>query len=347
LNLRELPGLKKTLARISPAGYGWNALKGLFSSLPFQVKLYESAALARTLAQDVEGGQIDLLFVHLLRMAEYVRPFVSIPRILDMVDSLCLHYRRMPRIWRSPQWLAARADRSRVCRYEAEMPALFDWVLLNSPVDLAAVRERTHAENLVLVPNTLDLEEFPIGAGPVDPNRIVFAGKLDYLPNWDAVIYFAERILPLVKRSLSGAHFVVVGWNPPRAVRALARVPGVTVLANVADTRPEVTRSAISVAPLRSGGGSQHKILESLALGVPVVATPIAARPFVQDENGPILVGGTPGEFAERVLRLMTDTGYRELMGRAARALVESRYTWQKGLAPLDRILEQVAVSCK
>lgn len=343
----EPVGLEKRLFRISPAGYGWNAVKGLFSDLPFQVKLYENGELLRGLTADVERGQIDLFFVQLLRMAEYVRPFSHIPRILDLVDSICLHYHRMPRIWHSPRWLAARVDRERVCRYEAQMPGRFDTVLLASPIDLAVVRKRTGAQNLVLVPNGVDLEEFSIREGPVDPNRIVFFGRLDYLPNSDAATYFAKRILPLVKRSVSGAHFVVVGWNPPPAVRALARVPGVSVLANVPDTRPEVARSAVSVAPLRFGAGTQYKILESLALGVPVVATPGSAQPFVRDEAGPILIGRNPAEFADQVARLLKDAELRESVRRAGRSLVESRYGWENALVPLDRALDQLVKPTK
>jgi len=339
----EPVGLEKRLFRISPAGYGWNALKGLFSRLPFQVKLYESGEFLRALTADVERGQIDLFFVQLLRMAEYARPFRPIPRILDMVDSICLHYQRMPRIWHSPRWLAARADRDRVCRYEAQLPAQFNAVLLSSPVDLAWVRERTGAGNLVLVPNGVELDTCSYLEGPPEANSVIFFGRLDYLPNADAAIYFAREILPLVRSSVPEVRFLVVGWNPPRAVRALGRMPGVTVRANVPDVRREAARCAVSVAPLRFGAGSQYKILESLALGVPVVATPEPARALLDDTAGPILVGRNPEEFANQVTRLLTDGAYREGQSRAGRSLVESRYIWEQALAPLDRTLEVVS----
>lgn len=341
----EPVGLEKRLFRISPAGYSWNAVKGLFSRLPFQVKLYENGELLRALTADVERGQIDLFFVQLLRMAEYVRPFSHIPRILDLVDSICLHYHRMPRIWHSPRWLAARVDRERVCRYEAQMPGRFDTVLLASPVDLAAVRKRTGGQNLVLVPNGVDLDNRPSVEESPEPNRIIFFGKLDYLPNADAAIYFVREILPLVRRTVPEAQFLVAGWSPPRAVRALGRMEGVTVRANVPDIKVEVSRSVVSVAPLRFGAGTQYKILESLALGVPVVATPEPARALVGHTTGPILVGRNPQEFANQVARLLTDAACRERMGRAGRSLVQTRYSWERVLAPLDRVLEGI-IAC-
>lgn len=340
-------GLEQKLFPKSLLGYGYCAFKGLFSRLPFQVKLYESAALARALAEDVKRGQIDLLFVHLLRMADYVLPYAGVPRILDMVDSLCLHYHRMPRIWHSPRWLATRVDRARVCKYEAEMPGRFDSVLLASPADLAWVRHRTQAENLVLVPNGVDLEHCSLNDVPPEPNRIIFFGKLDYLPNADAAIYFAREIFPLVKRSVPEAHLFVVGWSPPRGVRALARLQGVTVRANVPDIRVEVAKSSVAVAPLRFGAGTQYKILESLALGVPVVATPEPVRALLEDTAGPILIGSNPEEFADQTARLLQDAGLRERARRAGRLLVESRYSWDDALAPLDRILDQRAKPTK
>jgi glycosyltransferase involved in cell wall biosynthesis len=225
------------------------------------------------------------------------------------------------------------------------MPGRFDTVLLASPVDLAAVRKRTGGQNLVLVPNGVDLDNRPSVEESPEPNRIIFFGKLDYLPNADAAIYFVREILPLVRRTVPEAQFLVAGWSPPRAVRALGRMEGVTVRANVPDIKVEVSRSVVSVAPLRFGAGTQYKILESLALGVPVVATPEPARALVGHTTGPILVGRNPQEFANQVARLLTDAACRERMGRAGRSLVQTRYSWERVLAPLDRVLEGI-IAC-
>ena len=340
----DLAGLQQRLFTISSLGYGWNALKGLISNLPLQVNLYEDPDLKRVLAEDVKSGKIDLIVVHLARMAEYARPFRTVPKILDMVDSLCLHYSRMPPKPRwNPRWAAARFDRERICRYEPTLPGDFDSVLLSSPVDLEAVRSRSKAKNLVLVPNGVDLEKHAFNEGPFDPNRIVFFGKLDYLPNSDAAIYFTTEILPLVKKRIPKASFVIAGWNPTDGVRALGRRDGVTVEANIRDVRAVVACSAVSVAPLRFGAGTQYKILESLAMGVPVVATVNAARGFMgTDAKLPILVASRPSEFAERVVQVMTDTTYRDQFRREGRSMVEAHYGWDQVLSPLDALLAAI-----
>ena len=343
-NSPDLAGLRERLFTISSAGYGWNALKALFSSLPLQVNLYEDLDLRRVLANDVKSGKIDVIMVHLARMAEFARPFTTVPKILDMVDSLSLHYSRMPaRPGLNPRWAAARFDRDRICRYESTLPGLFDSVLLSSPVDLEAVRSRSKAENLALVPNGVDLEKHAFNEGPFDPNRIVFFGKLDYLPNSDAAIYFANETLPLVNKQIPKASFVIAGWNPASAVRALGRMDGVTVEANIQDVRPIVACSAVSVAPLRFGTGRQYKILESLAMGVPVVATANAARGFMETEARlPILVANRPSKFAERVVQVMRDTTYRDQLRRQGRSMVEAHYGWDRVLSPLDDLLADI-----
>jgi len=322
------------------AAYAWNVLKGLISELPLQVKLYETPRLLQGLKADVERGEIDLIFVHLLRMAEYARPFPEIPRILDMVDSLCLHYRRMAASAFSIRKMPALIDSGRVCRYECAVPTWFDSVLLTSQVDLDFVQEASRAANLRLVQNGVELSEFSVTEQFVDPQRIVFMGKLDYLPNADAAVYFAKQVLPIIRRSVPGARLLIVGFNPTKAVRALSCVPGIGVLANVPDVRPAVAGSAVSVAPLRFGAGIQNKVLESLALGVPVVASAEAGGAFRHHRESPLLVGGNAEDLAGHVVRLLTDGAFREKLSRQSRIFVERWYAWERVLKPLDDALQ-------
>lgn len=343
--LPRLTGLEENLFPISYLGYARNAWKGIFSNLPLQTRLFETGQLARALSRDVEQGKIDVLIVHLVRMAEYARPFHGLPRILDMTDSLHLHYSRMPRLLLRPHGLAARVEKRRLARYEWEVTAWFDGVVLASPVDIAWLRERGAESNFLLIPTGVDAASFPFYEGSFDPHRIVFLGKLDYLPNADAAVYFTRQVLPLVRRVIPQAEFTVVGWNPPRVVRDLAREPGVQVLANVPDVRPEVVRSAVSVAPMRFGAGIQVKVLESLALGTPAVATECVAGAFGEEGKEAIPVGRDPEELAHHVACILGDAAYREQLRRTGRKLIETRFQWHQVLAPLDATLARMPVT--
>ncbi|HEX5413754.1 MAG TPA: glycosyltransferase [Terriglobia bacterium] len=328
---------------MTKAAFAWNSAAAVFSDLPLQVKLYQCSDLFRKLDADIRGGAFDLLFVHLIRMAEYARPFKAIPRILDMTDSIHLHYTRMPHLSLTLQGLAAPIERTRLQRYEAAVCSWFDHVLLASPLDLAWLQSRRSERNLVLCPTGIEIGAFPFYVGDFHPNRIIFVGKLDYLPNTDAAIYFAREILPRIRRAIPNAEFVVAGWNPPGAVRKLAREPNVRVLPNVADLRVEITQSAVSVAPMRFGSGIQVKILESLALGTPAVATESVIGAFGEEGKKAILVGRNPDDFAEKVVSILKDCAARERLRQSGRRLIERRFQWGQVLAPLDRILDGLA----
>ncbi|HXH51194.1 MAG TPA: glycosyltransferase [Terriglobia bacterium] len=339
----DLPGLEQKSFQMAKTAFVWNGAGAFFSGLPLQVKLYQCPDLVQKLDADIRSGALDLLFVHLIRMAEYARPYSHLPRILDMADSIYQHYSRMRKIWWSPRWVGARMDRNRVRRYEAEVPRWFDSVLIHTEEDLEWVRKQSGATNLTQSLMGVDADEYAFREGPYDSRRIIYCSKLDYLPNADAAIYFATRIFPLVRRRLPDAQFSVVGFNPPRSVRELARIPGVEVRANVLDVRQEMSNAAVSVAPVRFGAGIQNKILQSLSMGIPVVATPFAARPFGEPASSPLLTAESPQDFADHVVRVLDDPQYRMQLARAGRKLIEAHFQWEQVLAPLDRILEGLA----
>jgi glycosyltransferase involved in cell wall biosynthesis len=339
----DLPGLEQKVFQMPKAAFAWNGAGAFFSSLPLQVKLYQCPDLVQKLDLDIRSGVFDLLFVHLIRMAEYARPYSHLPRILDMADSISQHYARMRKLWWSPRWVGARIDRDRVRRYEAEVPRWFDSVLIHTEEDLGWVRKQSGATNLTQSLMGVDADEYAFQEGPYDSRRIIYCGKLDYLPNADAALYFANRIFPLVRRRLPDAQFSVVGFNPPRSVRELARIPGVEVRANVLDIRREMSSAAVSVAPVRFGAGIQNKILQSLSMGIPVVATLFAARPFGEPASSPLLAAESPQDFADHLVRVLDDQQYRRQLAHAGRKLIEARFQWSQVLAPLDRILEGFA----
>jgi sugar transferase (PEP-CTERM/EpsH1 system associated) len=167
---------------------------------------------------------------------------------------------------------------------------------------------------------------------------IVFTGAMDYWPNVDAVVWFANEALPAIRRARPGAVFYIVGSRPTPAVQALAAIDGVRVTGTVPDVRPYLAHSAAVVAPLRIARGVQNKVLEAMAMGRPTVVTPQALEGIDAQPGRDLLLAPEDGPgFATTVLGLLgTDDGR---VGRAARERVVARYGWDANLEPVAKVL--------
>src|SRR5262249_41087818 len=150
----------------------------------------------------------------------------------------------------------------------------------------------------------------------------VFVGALDYYPNIDAACWFCQHVWPEVRRRHPEARLLLVGRNPAPAVRRLDKTPGVTVVGQVPDVRPFVARAAAAVVPLRIARGLQNKVLEALAMGKAVVASPQALVALKTQPGVHLLSADSPQQWADAVTRLFHDQSLRERLGTAGRAFV-------------------------
>lgn len=233
-----------------------------------------------------------------------------------------------------------------LARYEQRVAETFDATLLVSPAEAELFRRRTGLEGKIhAVGNGVDLEFFrPLAPAPArrggEPLRLVFCGAMDYLPNVDAVTWFAREVLPLVRERAGDVGFTIVGSNPAPEVQSLGSIPGVRVTGRVADVRPHVWEADVSVAPIRIARGVQNKVLEAMAMGVPVVATPEAFEGIDAAPGTELVVcAAEAASFAEGVAALLGDRAARESLGARARAGVEARYAWAAQLAELEPLL--------
>jgi sugar transferase (PEP-CTERM/EpsH1 system associated) len=227
-------------------------------------------------------------------------------------------------------------------RVEARLAARFDLATCTTLAELETLRGLGTARSTGWFPNGVDTEFFSPAAEPPDPDLVCFSGRMDYFPNQQGVTLFCEKILPLVRAQRPATRFVVVGAEPPPAIRRLADIPGVTVTGTVKDVRPHVQRAAVSVAPLEVARGTQNKILESMAMGVPVVCSPLAARGVDAVPGEHFLTAAEPADFAAQVLALLGDPARRAVQARRARERVLSHHSWAGSLRRLDALVESV-----
>jgi glycosyltransferase involved in cell wall biosynthesis len=163
---------------------------------------------------------------------------------------------------------------------------------------------------------------------------------MDYFPNIDGVCYFVDKILPLIRTKLPNTLFRIVGSNPSSRIQRLAqKTPGVTVTGHVADVRRHLTDVSVSVAPLRIARGTQNKILESMAMGIPVVSTPEAAKGIQAVPDRDFMVADTPDAFARHVVALLKDKELRQRVSMAARIQIDRTHLWSVCMEKLDGII--------
>src|SRR5258708_4923505 len=176
---------------------------------------------------------------------------------------------------------------------------------------------------------------------------VVFIGQMDYRPNIDAVCYFADEILPRVQKSHADLKFLVVGRHPSRRVRRLARLPGVVVTGEVPEVYPYLRGAIAAVAPFRICQGVQNKILEALAMGLPVVSTPRPALAVGGAECDSLFIAESPDDFSRTLIKIIKDP----LRGRGSSSnaveFVRRRFSWERNLAPLEQWLQEAVVRRK
>jgi glycosyltransferase involved in cell wall biosynthesis len=152
---------------------------------------------------------------------------------------------------------------------------------------------------------------------------------MDWLPNEDGILYFCREILPRLRRVEPRVSLAIVGRNPTPAVQRLAEADrGIEVTGRVDDVRPYVAGAALSIVPLRIGGGTRLKIYEAMAMGRAVVSTSIGAEGLPLTPGVHLALADGSDQFSNQVLALLRDTEARRAMERAGRDLVRQRYDW-------------------
>ena len=322
----------------------WSLLKGavgLATGGAVSVGYFRSRTLRRRLARRVDATGYDLVYASSTPMAQYARR-LGLPVVMDFVDVDSDKWTQYGRHSRGLlRWIYETEGR-RLQAVEAEIAHWSDRCVLATRVEETLLKSFAPWARTEVIPNGIDLEYFRPAEGEGACPGIIFTGAMDYLPNIDAVKYFCHDILPLVRRAIPDIPFYIVGLNPHADVRRLAAIPGVVVTGRVADVRPYYYRASVCVAPLRIGRGVQNKVLQAMAMGLPVVASSAAHRGLEAKAGEHLYVEDEAPGFAARVVRLLGAPAEGQAMARKARAFVEVHHAWAGSCARLEGILRSV-----
>jgi len=313
----------------------------LFSGYPLQVSYFYSKKMSSRIRNVLAQDNFDLIYIHTIRMAEYVKDINSYPKVLALQISMSLNYRRLKLSSRNIfkkifYWY----EYNKVRTYEVGMTRLYDKCLLISQADRDELEKISKIDNIFLNPHGVDFRYFvPDSRIKKEENSIVFTGNMKYAPNVDAIVYFCREIYPIIKREISNLKVYIVGMSPARSIKSLAAEPNIIVTGFVKDIRFYSNICQVGIDPLRIGAGLQNKILEGMSMGLPMVVSSIANEGIgaVNGEN--ILIADGKNDFAMQVIRLLRDEALRNRLSKSAREFIEREFTWEKHLISLENIM--------
>ncbi|HLE51158.1 MAG TPA: glycosyltransferase [Anaerolineales bacterium] len=295
--------------------------------------------MKQTFTQLARQGGYDLLLFHGKDCFSVIEDFQDFPIVVDFCDATSMRVKSKMSYVGSVKRLLLRLRYRQVLQIEEKIVQKTPYLAFISSRDRQAILGQNNRAEVI--PSGIDFQYWQRQTHNPQPNRLIFTGIMRYAPNDDAALYLVDKILPRLKSSFPEIEVFIVGRDPSPALRERAsQHPEVTVTGFVDDMRPYYEQAAIFVAPLRYASGMQNKIQEALAMGVPIVTTSITAAGVCVDEaeEPPLYVADEPGEFTEKIIRLLSDQAERNRLAVQGRRFAEKHFDWARSARQLEQM---------
>jgi glycosyltransferase involved in cell wall biosynthesis len=322
----------------------WN----LFSPDPFNAaKDYDPALRARA-RQLLDEARYDLVvcdFVQMARNAIGIWDGASVLFEHNVEAEIFERHSRTDEGWIRRRFMGYQAAKMR--RFEGWAGRQFTRVVAVSERDKEQYERRYGWTNVDVIDTAVDIDYYRPNDCAKQAGTVLFVGSLDWLPNVDGLRWFVAEVWPLVRRDQPEARLRLVGRNPTSEIQSLAEHPGVELVGPVPDTRPWLADSEVSIVPLRIGGGTRLKVFEAMAMGLPVVSTPLGAEGLQVQSGEHLLLAEGAEKVAEAVVRLLRSEELRMALGRAARNLVVTRFSSESVARQFEAVCQRAVEECR
>ncbi|MEN6371580.1 MAG: glycosyltransferase family 4 protein [Armatimonadota bacterium] len=323
------------------------AAKSLFSRKPFIIARDQVVGMQHAIDGLLEPGGFDMVYVDHLQMAQYMDRWDHIPWVLDEHNVEWKIIERMAQSERfSGKGLYASIEWKKLKEWELSACEKAGLVLTVTETDKATLlRECRDLGNVTCIPIGVDFDSFPKAGLSPNARNILSIGTMSWPPNIDSILYFADEIYPEIKSRSDGVKLVIAGSKPAGSIRKLPSMDSsIEVTGFVQDLSALMSEAAVFIVPLRSGSGLRVKILNAMAMGLPVVSTSVGCEGIGAENGRHLLIADTPQAFADSVLRLLSDFELRKQLAEVGREFVLSNYGWDSILARLDKALDALVL---
>ncbi len=325
--------------RKSGPRYWAQLAQGPWTSMPVAMQRYRSRALLRLIETITRLEKFDAIVCDFLASAANVPDLGNVVLFQHNVESMIWkrHTEHAPSPWHRAY---SRGQYQRMLRYEAEVCSAAKRIIAVSAADAQAMNSLYGAKRVCSVPTGVDVEYFAPPRAIPPAHDLVFLGAMDWRPNVDGLLWFARSVLPLIRRQRPNCSLTIAGRNPNAEVRGLGGSDRyIHVTGTVEDVRPYLWESAVSIVPLRIGGGTRLKIYEAMAAKIPVVSTSVGAEGLDVRAGETIAIADSPQEFAQACLALLEDAGARQRMTAKAWEMVAACYSWEVVSRKFEQLL--------
>lgn len=296
--------------------------------LPFQVQLYQSNAFKKKMIQ-IESNY-DLVIGNHIRTSEYLKLLNPSKVILDMHDAISYNYANAIKVTKGIKKIVYQLEYPRVLHYECQIVSAFPKVVMISENDKKWLENHgANTSHVTLIPVSVrdDIKNSKTDYQK-DEEAICFLGKMSYQPNIDAVLWFSKYVFPKLLEKHNNLIFYIMGIEPTQEVLALEKNPHIKVTGFMENPYEIMSRVKATVVPILNGAGIQNKVLESMFIGTPVVASTLAADGIEADDHQQLLIAKNENEFISKVNSLLESVELRKKIGKAGKEYIENHFTW-------------------
>jgi glycosyltransferase involved in cell wall biosynthesis len=318
-------------SRTSPWEMYTIALKTLFSKYPFNVEVFKSEGFRKHLKELLTKVKFDVIHFDTIGLAYYLQDSGLTPKVLNHHDIESFRMRRRIGNEKNPlRKLYLVLEASKLALFERKNCHLFNMNIAVSELDKDRLQDIAPDSSVEIVANGVDTDYFEMLYEPDRQDSLIFAGRLDQFANREGIMFFCSKVWPLITNETKHLKFQIIGANPPKKLVDISNHDDrIELLGYVDDVRPYFAKATVCVCPIYDGGGTRIKILDALAMGMPIISTTIGCEGIDVTPEKDILIADTPDDFARQIMRTLDDRTLTMRLSNNARKTAVEIYSWK------------------